>query len=245
MNYRGFFLNLERNQQRRDTLLANLEDVGAKERYERFEAVNGREAHVHILEDDAFLARDAVEVLDGLLPHLDETLPTWDLLFTDTFVQAQTGIFYPLLQKMREFTKSGTYGIVDLRTMPFACTTSMLINKRSIDKYLSVMTGNWKVGLPIDLFIRQQVVSGKLRAHVTVPFITTLSPESSNSDIRGSMDRSRRIFDTLRRGFFKEANAAALQTEMQQLVAGAKVSPLAALYLNAEMFTLSDQWESF
>jgi hypothetical protein len=191
------------------------------------------------------LASDTVTVLDELLPHMDQTIPTWDLLFTDTFVQAQTGIFFQFLGKMREFAKSGTFAVLSLAGIPFACTTSMLINKRSIDKYLTVMKGNWKVGLPIDIFIRQQVTAGNLNAYVTVPFITTLSADSSNSDIRGSMDRSRRIFDTLRRGFFKQANMAELQKDMQELIAGARISPLVSLYLNAEMFTLSDKFESF
>jgi hypothetical protein len=32
---------------------------------------------------------------------------------------------------------------------------------------------------------------------------------------------------------------------MQQLVAGASVTPLVGLYLNAEMFVLSDQFERY
>jgi GR25 family glycosyltransferase involved in LPS biosynthesis len=273
--YRGFFLNLQRNEQRRAALVSHLEAIGAEKRYERFEAVEGktvaaehptkldpgnlglwlsherlladvgRDQHVHILEDDAFLARDAVKVIAATLAHIDEKIPTWDLLFTDTFVQAQTGVFHQFLMKMREFVTSGTFTVLNLASIPFACTTSMLINKASIDKYLDVMKGNWKVGRPIDIFIRQQVVKGNLNAYVTVPFITTLSADSSNSDIRGDMDRSRRIYDTLRRGFFKEANMVELQKDMQKLIAGAKISPLIALYLNAEMFTLSDQFESF
>jgi GR25 family glycosyltransferase involved in LPS biosynthesis len=157
--YRGYFLNLQRNEQRRNALLKNLAETGASARYERWEAVDGRAAandhptkldpgnlglwlsheqllqsapsdkHIHILEDDAVLGKNAVEVLDGMLAHLDASVPTWDLLFTDTFVQPRTDVFVLFLQKMREFAKTRSYAVVDLANIPFACTSSMLINK--------------------------------------------------------------------------------------------------------------------
>lgn len=273
--FTGYFLNLQRNEQRRMALLAHLAEVGAQGRYERWEAVDGRAAapehptkldpgalglwltherllqaasrdsHVHILEDDALLARNAVAVLDGLLSKIDTMVSSWDLLFTDIFVQAQTEIFVKFWIKMREFAQTNSYAIVDLKQIPFACTTSMLINKSSIDKYLQLLAGNWRRGTPIDIYLRDLVRKGQLKAFVTIPFITSISATSAASDIRGNMDRSRRVCDTFRRGFFQDADLTALMAEMQQLVAGAKVFPLASLYLNAEMFTLSDKFESF
>jgi GR25 family glycosyltransferase involved in LPS biosynthesis len=41
--YRGVFLNLERSVNRRESLVRHLEEIGASSRYERFEAVDGRE----------------------------------------------------------------------------------------------------------------------------------------------------------------------------------------------------------
>lgn len=273
--YRGYFLNLERNEQRRNSLLRNLAEVGATARYDRWEAVDGRAAakdhptkldpgnlglwlsherllqsapsdkHIHILEDDAVLGQNAVAVLDGMLAHLETSLPTWDLMFTDTFVPPRTDVFVMFLQNMREYAQTGSFAVVDLANIPFACTTSMLINKSSIQKYLALLSGNWSQGRPIDLFIRDLVSKRKLRAHVVLPFVTTISAESNNSDIRGDMDRSRRVCDMLRRGLFQDANLEALLTEIRQLTTGAKIEPLVNLYLNAETFMLSDQWQKF
>jgi|EndMetStandDraft_3_1072993.scaffolds.fasta_scaffold378342_1 GR25 family glycosyltransferase involved in LPS biosynthesis len=273
--YRGYFLNLERNAQRRDALTRHLAERGAAERYERWAAVDGRaeagehptsldpgnlglwlsherllksvaaDKHIHILEDDAVLGSNPVGILDELLGYMDVSLAGWDLLFTDIFVQPRTDVFVLFLQKMREFAQKRTYGILDLARIPFACTSSVLINKASIQKYLGILSGNWSQGLPIDLFLRSVVQKGQLKAYVTMPFITSISADSNNSDIRGGVDVSRRVCDVLRRGMFQEADMAALLEEMKQLTTGAKVAPLVSLYLNAEMFILSDQFKKF
>ena len=104
------------------------------------------------------------------------------------------------------------------------------------------MAGNWRRGLPIDLYLRSLVNEGKLNAYLTVPYMTSISTESNTSDISGSLDRSRRVCEIYRRSFFQESNLAALLSEMQSLTAGVKVPLLASLYLHTESFMLSDQW---
>jgi hypothetical protein len=275
--YRGVFLNLASNENRRAALTQHLAQVGAASRYERCEAIDGRAAaaehptnldsgnlglwltheklvssagaspggHLHIIEDDAVLANNIVELLEGILANADNRFPTWDLLFTDVFLPPQTDLFLLYLQKLRLYHQSRTYTMIDLARINFACTTSMVINKASFAKYAGLIGGNWKLGKPIDIYLRQMVQTGRLKAFLTVPFLTSISSDSANSDIRGSLDRSRRVCDTFRRALFPEADLSSLHREMQALTAGAKVSPLAALYLNAEMFMLSDQFVHF
>jgi hypothetical protein len=48
-----------------------------------------------------------------------------------------------------------------------------------------------------------------------------------------------------RRAFFQDANLAALDAELEQLVARAKLSPLASVYLKTLLLKLSDQWVLF
>src|SRR5688572_28444261 len=62
---------------------------------------------------------------------------------------------------------------------------------------------------------------------------------------QGNIDRSRRIIDILRQGFFQEADREALLAEMQDLTGGAKVPALKALFVHAKMFSWSDRWEQF
>jgi GR25 family glycosyltransferase involved in LPS biosynthesis len=272
--FRGVFLNLERNTQRRDTLLQHLAAIGAANRYERWEAVDGRAAkeshattldagnlglwlshenllearttpdhHLHILEDDAILARNLVPVLDDLLGLLDQSVPSWDMLFTDVMLTPSTDLFRNILPQMKEFSRSRRYVVWELGPIDFAGTTSFVLKKSSIEKYLDLISGKWALGIPIDLFIRNLVREQKLNACITVPFITSISYDSKSSDIRGQLDRSRMVLDTLRRALFEEADISALHTEMSQYIVGANHSPLLDLYLMAEMFYLSGKAE--
>jgi hypothetical protein len=107
------------------------------------------------------------------------------------------------------------------------------------------MRDKWRLGVPDDLFVRDLVDRGKLSACVTVPFLSTLSPHSTASDIRGPQDRARRVMDLFRRGFFIEADRPALLAEMRSLTAGAKTGDLAELFTEAARYAMSDRWESF
>jgi GR25 family glycosyltransferase involved in LPS biosynthesis len=272
--YRGVYLNLSRNERRRESLTRHLAEIGAASRYERCEAVDGRAAadehptsldpgnlglwlshekilrelgdspaqHLHIIEDDAQLARNFTGLLDGLLGHCDVRFPGWDVLFTDVFLEPRTDIFKAYCDKRKLYEESKTYTMIDLARVNFACTTSLVINKSSMGKYARLIAGQWKQGKPIDIFLRELVHTGQLKAFLTIPFITTISEGSNDSDIRGDIGRSRRVCDLFRRGLFQDADVHALLTEMQQLTSDSKISSLAALYLNAEMFTLGDKF---
>jgi len=120
----------------------------------------------------------------------------------------------------------------------------MFVNKRSVAKYARLIRGNWALGMPLDLFIRQLVHQGALRAYVTVPFLTSIA-DSVQSDVRGRTDRSRQVCDVLRRGLFEEADHPALLARMRALTKGARLSDRAALFVKAESFSLSDQWTPF
>jgi len=272
--YQGMFLNLQRNEQRRAALTRHLAEVGAAERYQRFEAIDGRTAaeqhemklqpgnvglwlthekmletigaspggHLHILEDDAVLPKNAVSQFDSLLTRIGGELPHWDLLFTDVFLAPHPGWFRLFAEKMRLHAETGAHTLIDLARIPFAGTSSLFVNKSSIGKYASLLAGNWRRGWPIDLYLRSLVNEGKLKAYLTVPYMTSISPESNMSDISGSLDHSRRVCEIYRRAFFQEANLVSLLTEMQLLTAQAKIPQLAGLYLHTESFMLSDQW---
>jgi GR25 family glycosyltransferase involved in LPS biosynthesis len=198
--------------------------------------------HLHIIEDDAQLAQNFAGLLDGLLAHCDVRFPGWDVLFTDVFLEPRTDIFKAYCDKRKLYDESKTYTMIDLTRVHFACTSSLIINKASLTKYQGLIAGHWKLGKPIDIFLRELVHTGQLKAFLTIPFITTISEGSNDSDIRGDIDRSRRVCDLFRRGLFQDADVNGLLAEMQRLTSDTKISPLAALYLNAEMFTLGDKF---
>jgi len=276
--YRGLYINMERNEERRAALERHLAQIGAAERYERFPAVDGRAAagdhptrldsgnlglwlslesilasgrasilHLHILEDDAMLASDFLPRCDALLSRADAEMADWDVIFTDRSIPADLETYKIMLGALLEYRSNGRVSLLPLDGIgSFGGTTSYLINRRSIAKLGGLIAGQWAVGAPIDLFLRMQADRGLVRAYFTAPFLSTLSPQSIASDIRGSLDRSRRVWDIFRRAFFVNADEPALLAEMHELTKDAKITrPLHALFLMAQKFQLSDQWQNF
>jgi len=95
-------------------------------------------------------------------------LPAWDLIFTDILVPIQRN--RPSApEKHGGLCPAQSHQLADLARINFACTSSLFINKYSVGKYAALISGQWKQGVPIDLFIRQLVHAGQLQAHVTSP----------------------------------------------------------------------------
>jgi hypothetical protein len=273
--YQGYYFNLARNKTRLAALTEHLQRVGALERYQRFDAVDGRAIagaldsklpagalglwlshekllqvdsrpplHLHVIEDDAILAKNPVMPFDRLLRHADEKLE-WDLIFTDVIVPVSWKVFSRFSEQMKVFEQSGNHVLLSLANIDFSATSSFFLNKTSAAKYAALISGGWASGMPLDIYMRQLVRKGQLKAYITLPFMTSISTQSVRSDIRGNMDRSRRVFDIFRQGFFQEADREALLAEMRALTQGARVNSLRALFLQAKMFSWSDQWEQF
>jgi GR25 family glycosyltransferase involved in LPS biosynthesis len=273
--YRGVFLNLDRSEDRRATMQRQFEEIGAANRYERFPAVEGRaiagdyitkldagalglwvtherlmeaykdsEKHLHIVEDDVVFAKDAVQVIDTALRYLDAKVVKWDILYTDIFIPITVEVYKLLSKKVQAFRNSKCHEVIDLEPINFASASSLIINKNSLGKYADLIKGKWNLGYAIDIQIRKLVHQKLMKAYLITPFMTTIAA-SAQSDIRGTTNRSRRVYDVFRRSFFQDADLASLHREMDELLQGAMVSSLTALFMKAETFTLSDKWSHF
>ena len=201
--------------------------------------------HLHVIEDDTVFCRDAPDLFAKTLRTADALPGPWDLLFTDVYVPAAPHAFRAFAAKVADHARGGGFALLDLAPFHFACLNSMFVNKASVPKYARYVTGNWRVGVPLDIFLRRLVQERHLTAYVTVPFLTSISAESDESDILGSLGASRRVSDLYRRGFFVDADRRALLEATTALTAGALVSPLAALYLHGVRYALSDKWVPF
>lgn len=112
--YRGYFINLDRSEERRREIQDQLQRLDLSERYERFPAVEGRllnrrefqrrpaeaacflshlgvleagrrhDTHVHVMEDDVILGGPVARCLDAIIEH--GLLARYDLIYTDTLV---------------------------------------------------------------------------------------------------------------------------------------------------------------
>jgi len=272
--YRGVFINLPEHERRRKALLANLSAAGIDSWYTHVPAIDGRTEvpnfetklspgalglwlthekiveslgdrtkHLHILEDDAVVARHSRSVLPTALRNADEQLGDWDLIFTETFVPFE--LFETYRKMMRNYDARRRFSYLDLAPCYASGMTSFFLNRKSIGKYAALIKGKWSAGVPIDLYVRRLLRAGDLRAFVTVPFLTSISPENNQSSIRGALDTSRQVCDVFRRGFFVDADVNALCDEMRRLTEGAGVSPLTQLYLSGYAFSCSDRYVDF
>lgn len=272
--YRGVYINLDRNTHRRGRIEENFAAAGVAGRYTRCPAVDGKavagahdtpldpgslglwlthekiarefagtDRHLHVLEDDAVLPRTAAALLDGALQHADAHLPGWDLLFTDTYIAFEMFRVYESPMKAHE--REGRFAYLDLAPLYLAGMTSFFINRRSVARYGEAIRDQWRAGAPVDMHVRRLIRDRRLRAYVTVPFMTSLSQAGNQSDIRGDLDVSHRVSDTFRRGFFVEADRRALLNEMRALTAGVVIGPLQGLYLGGLTHYLSDRWKPF
>jgi GR25 family glycosyltransferase involved in LPS biosynthesis len=205
----------------------------------------GADAHLHILEDDAILTKNAAVALPALLKHADAKVPDWDLIFTNVLLPLNYGLFTAIQKQWEAFKKTGDILLLNLKDLYLAHCTSVFINKQSIQKYRRLIEGKWSQGIAIDMQHRAQINAGKIKAFTCLPFLSATSIESNDSDIRGELDVSRRVYRIYSRSLFMEADHGQLRRELDQLSQGAKVSPLAEIYLGVLGFSLSDKFEKF
>ena len=209
------------------------------------EGNRGTHTHLHVLEDDVVLAGQAAALFEPLIRQADSRLGAWDLLFTDVYVPLTPAVHRLFLSRLGDFDRGRGPSFVDLTGVEFAGFTSYFVNRQAVAKVCDLLAGGWATGAPIDVFVRDLVGRGRLQAYVTIPFLSTLSPIGSQSDIRGPVDRSRRVCEAYRRGFFIDADLPSLAAEMEKLASGAQVHALTDLFLAAQRFSLSDQWRVF
>ena len=175
----------------------------------------GSTTHLHIIEDDVVLANRTVQFIEGLIAA--GLLDPHDLLFTDMVMQSDLNF----IRRARRWYASGvdrdaagTATEVRFRAVGYtASMASYLVNRRSISLVCDMFGHELASGAqrPIDLFIRDQVAAGRLRARCLFPFITSIRPGAPTSmSVRDDHDAlSTLALDLLRHSFFVECDLAA------------------------------------
>ena len=135
---------------------------------------------VHILEDDAVLSAHTAPVIeDAIAARLFDRV---DILFTDSLFQCHLGMLKSLKAafdriKLPEAgpAKLADLQLLDLSQQSFSCLTSYVVAPRAIDRLLAMMRQEIAAGprTPADLFVRDAVHAGKLRAACVFPFVTS------------------------------------------------------------------------
>jgi hypothetical protein len=149
---------------------------------------------VHIMEDDALLSEHVRPVIDDAIAA--GLFQRFDILFTDILVPPHLGMLKALKSAFdrvdapsRPALRLTDLQLIDLAGQDFSCLTSYVVGAKSIDRVLSLCAVEAKSGpsKPVDLFVRDCVLAGKLRAAFLFPFVTSFRLEEiAGSTIVGS-----------------------------------------------------------
>src|ERR1700680_2181381 len=134
-------------------------------------ARSSRDAAVHIMEDDVLLSEHVRPVIeDSIAAGL---FHRFDILFTDVFAPPHIGmlkglksVFDRIEVPPRRPLHLSDLQVIDLAGQNFSCLTSYVVGAKSIDRMLALYAAEGESGptIPVDLFIRDCVLNGKLRA---------------------------------------------------------------------------------
>ena len=135
---------------------------------------------VHILEDDALLSRHMQPVIEEAIAA--GFTERFDILFTDIFVNPHLGMLKGLKGAMdrvslpsQRILRLADLQLIDLAQESFACMTSYVVGAKSMDRVLALYRAELEKGpgKPVDLFLRDCVADGRLRAGLLFPFVTS------------------------------------------------------------------------
>ena len=143
------------------------------------ESVMGGGFPLHLLEDDALLSEYVKPVIEDAIAA--RLFDRFDILFTDTFIPPHLGMLRALKGAFDNIAVSQRplrlqdLQVLDLARENFACLTSYVVGPAALEKIVALCRTELAngPGKPIDLFLRDCVHAGRLRAGLLFPFITS------------------------------------------------------------------------
>ena len=175
---------------------------------------------VLIAEDDVELGPATAGVLDDVIRRLPPE--AWDLLYTEVDVwgigvhrMIDLWTLHQLLTIQRQFK------IVNLRTIPFAGATCYVVNERSKQKVVDALRTHSPLRTPVDLLLQHLILRRELHGSVVYPFVTSISAESSCSQIQTPDASDGRMLRTaVRRGMWVGCDRAAVEQAIDAIDLG-------------------------
>lgn len=225
--------------------------------YRALESVRRSGTCVHVLEDDAVLSahvRPAIEdaAASGLFDR-------FDIVFTDMLVgfeiaalKGMKALFDRTAAASARTLRLNDLSVIDLSRQNFACTTSLVVSGKAIDRILALYKQAIDAGprLPVDLFIRECVHAGKLRAACLFPFVTSfdLNEIAATTVAGGAAPRpSVTVLAALRYSYFIGRDLALAKTHMDAATRTNRAPRDAHhdLIVQALEFVMSDDFKEF
>jgi GR25 family glycosyltransferase involved in LPS biosynthesis len=159
----------------------------------------GNDDPLFVLEDDAAFSSFTFPFLERAAKAPGD----WDVLFTDVAF-LQLGYMVKAARDWDRLVNSGQVEVVPLQGSAFVGSTAYLVRGTAKTKLHKLLQGATAFDAPYDIFLRDLVAAGTLKAAVCLPFLTSLAVEGAQSQIRESIDPQRLAFDEFRRLVFVE-----------------------------------------
>jgi len=242
-SYNGYYINLDRSADRREAMEKRLSELGIAEKYMRFSAVDGgatvelktgeagcflshlqileasvkRGVPVHIMEDDAVLSRTAPDFIEAFIQS--KQLENWDIVFTSTFVPSNAAIIKNYKHILDGIGRNGktNVSLLNAKDLYYACTDSCLYSLEGMLKIAGILRQHVNEGIriPVDLLLRRHIRSGKIRAAIVVPFISTVDNACAKTITgRYTSESSQSFWIILRNSFYIERDFDVLEAAM-------------------------------
>lgn len=271
--YQGFYINLDRSVQRRETLEQRLSESGLAGKYTRFAAIDGSAitygpdalpgttilgctlSHLSVIKSRLGEEQHIHVLEDDAVLHHDigrvfekfvelKQDEEWDLLMTDIFLPPDLYLFKFLHERYQKLSATGSLYFFDIGSWEFAGASSYFVNKRSMEKFLQMMEHAFPPETPYDLRIRELAKSGKLKVFVCFPFFSTVSELSSESTISGSLPPLLPLTE-YRRAFYVSADRETIAGNLDALISSEPEDALTSIYLNLVKCLVSPRHVAF
>jgi len=212
-------------------------------------------SHLHLIEDDAVLANRTVQFVEQIIAMglLDDI----DVLFTSTVLSEKFDAFRDFFRETRKAWRTnitraddGTAIDVQYGFVPYlAGMESYLVNRRSVGLVCDIIQRELERGAekPVDVLIRDEAASGKLRVRCLFPFITSVLPGAFTSTRVPDDDKQLSVFamELLRHSFFVECDQRAALELADQLLSNSNSDSLERLHARIAGFVTSDAFQAF
>ncbi|MBU3568378.1 glycosyltransferase family 25 protein [Polynucleobacter alcilacus] len=155
-----------------------------------------------ILEDDALLGMETINVLKNYLPAIQQKI---DILYTDLCV-SDVNSMLQLFKLRRSMLRDGLLEVLETKRIDFCGATAYILNNGSKQKLLNILDTYSSLDLPYDLVLKSLILQDQLDSGFIFPFITRLSPLSSKTQLQLDSDRLNNIaWDAFRKLMFFES----------------------------------------
>jgi GR25 family glycosyltransferase involved in LPS biosynthesis len=134
-----------------------------------------------IIEDDIVFSPKTFVLIENIIQQLDIN-QQWDIIHTDICIPTAGAMIDFYLSKKN--ISANQLSLINLQDKVYASTAGYIINSKSLRKVYNLLDNLQSLDQPIDLYYRSLTHSGALNSYATLPFITSLSSRSTQTNIQ-------------------------------------------------------------